>query len=133
MKARAFLERLLPWAWGLFLILSWVLPLAGITTVASFGGIMALSAALLMTASAVGTAALVASAVGVLALYGLIFVSIVRRDRWNVVFLTVVMTVDVAALVIATAISWWYLLAVCLDLVLMLGMLLSVFRKASAK
>lgn len=133
MKARAFLEQLLPWAWVLFLILSWVLPLAGITTVASFGGIMALSAVLLMTASAVGTAALVASAVGVLALYGLIIVSVIRRSRWNVVLLTVVMTVDVAALVIATAISWWYLLAVILDLVLMLGMLLSVFRTASEK
>lgn len=66
---------------------------------------------------------LIACVLIVLALYGWMFFSlwgVSRRKRYGTVGVVVLLTLDLAANVIFTATSWWYLVATGLDLLVLL-------------
>ena len=73
-------------------------------------------------------AGFILSLLGVLLIYLWLFFSIAavaRRRRFGTASLLIIMTVDLAANVVFTLMSWWYLLAAALDiLVVVLGYIL---------
>ncbi len=77
----------------------------------------------LLLAGTVSLPALICCMVVILALYVWTFFSlraVLRRKRFGTVSLVVLVTLDAAANGVFTVTSWWYLLAVALDLLLLL-------------
>lgn len=76
---------------------------------------------LILACGMIGNGALIGSVISAVVIYGLIFCSLFaigRGKRLGAVFLTILMTMDLAANVIFTVSSWWCLMAAGLDLLL---------------
>ena len=105
---------------GLFMLLGWQLLIMWDTlSPLPFGALPSILFAAMMT----GRLALALSLLIGLALYALTIVSLVfgaRGKRWSLVTGTLCYCLDMAACLVFTAFSWWFLLGMGLDIVLIL-------------
>ena len=86
---------------------------------------------LVMAGSMGSLVGLLGSILVVLLVYGWMFFSIwgvSRRRRFGTVGLVILLTLDLGANIVFSAVSWWYLVAVALDLVL-LALAYLLYRK----
>lgn len=86
---------------------------------------------LVMAGSMGSLVGLLGSILVVLLVYGWMFFSVwgvSRRRRFGTVGLVILLTLDLGANIVFSAVSWWYLVAVALDLVL-LALAYLLYRK----
>lgn len=105
--------------YGLCVVLSWLLPELGI-----HAPVLPLNTLPLMIVigGAVSKSAFVGCMVSMVFLYGFLLFGLFgagRGKRAGCICLLVLMTLDIAANVVFSVTSWWYLVAVLLDLVIM--------------
>ena len=123
------LTALLYGLFALFAILSWVM-VFGLGRMAAVP--LGWCPILVFTGSSISIPMFVASIVAVAAVYvwtGAAVAGVSRRKRWGTVSMVVILTLDVAISVVLTITTWWYLLAVALD-ILMLLLAFCLYRSA---
>lgn len=132
MKASRTLYVLLTAASGVFMLLGWQLLMMGNTlSPLPFGAFPSIVFAAMMTS----TAAFVIFAVLCALIYGLVFAALYfarKRKRWAVVAGTLLYCLDMAAALVFTAFSWWFLLGIAVDAVL-IAMLWRMYVLAGRK
>ena len=114
---------------GFFALLSWVM-VFGLERMAAVP--MGWCPILVFTGSSLSIPLFIASIVAVAAFYVWIIAAITgvsRRKRWGTVSMVVLLTLDVAISVVLTITTWWYLLAIALDILLLL-LALCLYRAA---
>ncbi len=118
MRTSKALYALLTAASGVFMLLGWQLLLMGSTlSPLPFGAFPSIVIAAMMTS----TGAFAAFAVLCALLYGMVFTALYfawKRKPWAVVAGTLLYCLDMAAALVFTAFSWWFLLGIAVDVVL---------------
>ena len=114
---------------GLFALLSWAI-VFGLEQMAAVP--MGWCPILVFAGSSISVPIFVAGIAAVAVFYVWIIAAVSgvsRRKRWGTVSLVVLLTLDAALSVILTITTWWYLLAIALDILLLL-LSLWLFRAA---
>ncbi len=118
-RARA-LTALLSCFTGVCIVLSWVV-VFGLEQMAPVP--LGWCPILVFTGSSVSVPLFIASILAVIAFYAWISAAIFgvsRRRRWGTVSMVVLLTMDAAVNVVLTITTWWYLLAIVLDILLLI-------------
>ena len=107
---------------GIFMLLGWQLLLIGSTlSPLPFGAFPSIVFAAMMTSA---PAAVVFGLICA-ALYAMVFVSLVfarKGKRWAMIAGTLCYCLDLAASLVFTAFSWWFLMGIALDILLIAGL-----------
>ena len=98
-----------------FVLVGWVMLWVNSTYVLTPLGVLPI---LIMACGMLSNNALIGGIAGAVILYGLILLCLLavgKGKRWGCVFLTILMTLDLALNIIFTVSSWWCLVAAALD------------------
>lgn len=107
---------------GIFMLLGWQLLLMGSTlSPLPFGAFPSVLLAAMMTSA---PAAVIFGLICA-ALYAMVFVSLVfaqKKKRWAMIAGTLCYCLDMAASLVFTAFSWWFLIGIAVDILMIAGL-----------